>query len=320
MILSVSAIMAASTISVDGARCARLVSAFAALFIAVGAGARALSNQESTAPAAKNVDDRAERLREMRDIASSFQAVTIDRGNRVPAAMAADPLYRWNDPTREFSDGTLWFWNSSGRPIGVVAIELYPQNKAFGTVWALEFTSLATRPIEVEGGKHFDRTYTDLYPPRADGRLRWAPPNGETEFREIAGSAVPAATDAERLRQMREIIKRFSARELFNSQEYSLRLIPHPIDRYADSAWGLIDGAIFLYANGTNPELLLMLEARSGPERPATWTYAGAPLARAVVTLRLDRQDVWSHKSEEVPTPQDTYFLARKPRKRPAHD
>jgi hypothetical protein len=42
-----------------------------------------------------------------------------------------------------------------------VAIELYPQNPAFGPVWALEFTSLSTGPIEVEGGELFDTRYAD---------------------------------------------------------------------------------------------------------------------------------------------------------------
>ena len=59
-----------------------------------------------------------------------------------------------------------------------MAIELYPYDTAFGMVWRLEFTSLATGPIEVEGGEHFDRRYADLYPPRADGTLRWAAGKG----------------------------------------------------------------------------------------------------------------------------------------------
>ena len=80
-------------------------------------------------PAAKKEDDRAERLDEMKQIAGSFQAVAIDGGTRVRPPWRRDALYRWNDPTRDFSDGALWFWTSSGRPIGVVAIELYPQNE-----------------------------------------------------------------------------------------------------------------------------------------------------------------------------------------------
>jgi hypothetical protein len=293
----------------------RSLRALAAVLIAVGIDATTLVAQDSAAPAAQKEDDRAHRLGEMKEIATSFRAVAIDGGTRIPATIPHDPLYRWNDPTREFSDGTLWFWRASGRPIGVVAIELYPQNKGFGTIWNLEFTSLSTGPIEVEGGEHFDKIYADLHRPRADGSLRWAPPKGGTVFREVPGAPSPAGTEAERLRQMRDVLKRFSARELFKSQEYALRLIAHPVDRYSDQGSGLEDGAILLYANGTNPELLLLLEARRRAEASATWWYAGAPLARAVVTLRLDRQDVWSHKSKDVPSPEDTYFLARKPRR-----
>lgn len=287
--------------------------------IAFGFEARPLMAQGSVSPAAKK-DDRPARLVEMREIATSFQAAKLDGETRVPAVLAGEPLYRWNDPTREFSDGTLWFWRAAGQPIGVVAIEFYPQNKAFGIIWNLEFTSLATGPIEVEGGKHFDNRYNDLAPPRPDGRLRWAPSKGGIELRELPSAPEPAGTDAERLRQMRDILKRFSARELFHSQEYALRLISHPIDRYADAGSGLVDGAIFLYANGTNPEVLLLVEVHRRRAGRATWWYAGAPLARAVVTLRLDRQDVWSHTSKQVPSPQDIYFLARKPRDDPSGD
>ena len=224
-----------------------------------------------------------------------------------------EPLYRWNDPTREFSDGTLWFWKTSGRPVAVVATELYPQNPAFGTVWALEFTSLSTGPIKVDGGEHFDRNYADMYPPRADGSLRWSPVKSGVEFRGISDAPVPAHTEAERTRQMRDLLKRFSAR-ILQVTRLRLRLIPHPIDRYADVASGLVDGGVFLYANGTNPEVLLMLEARNGRAGSSGWSYAAAPLARAKVSLVLGRQVVWTHTVKEVQSPQDTYFLARRPR------
>ena len=282
------------------------------LWIAVTAAGQHAKAQDSAAPAAKKESGRAERLDEMKQIAVSFQAVAIDGDLRKPAVLAGEPLYRWNDPTREFSDGTLWFWRYANRPIAVVAIELYPQNSAFGTVWALEFTSLSTRLVEVEGGEHFDIAYSDLYPPRPDGRLRWAPEKGGIELHDIADAPAPASTEAERLRQMKELVRRFSARELFQSREYSLRLISRPIDRYADPASGLLDGEIFIYANGTNPEVLLMIEARRRDGGFPSWSYAAAPLARAELTVRLDRQDVWNFKSKKVPSPADSYFLARR--------
>jgi len=303
--------------NIDVSRVPGLLATVVTLFIGVGFDANRADAQAPGPAAATKDADRAGRLDEMKQIAFSFQADTIDGLIRDRAAMAREPLHRWNDPTREFSDGTLWFWKSSGRPIGVVAIELYPYDKAFGVVWNLEFTSLSTGPIEVEGGEHFDRHYADLYPPRPDGRLRWAPPKGGVTFREIPGAPTPAATEAERLRQMKDMVKRFSAREVFKSQEYALRLISRPVDRYSDQASGLEDGEIFLYGNGTNPEVLLMIEAQRASEGRSAWSYAAAPLARAEVTLRLDRKDVWTHKPKDVPTPEDIYFLARRRRDQP---
>lgn len=286
-----------------------------ALVVALADNGQRAGAQGPAAPARKQADGRVERLEEMKQIAGTFQASTLAASTRTPAAMVREPLYRWNDPTREFSDGTLWFWRSDGRPIAVVAIELYPQNPAFGPVWALEFTSLSTGPIEVEGGEHFDKTYADLYRPRPDGTLRWAPRHGGVQFRELAGAPAPADTEAERARQMRELIQRFSAREHFKSQDYALRLISHPIDRYANSATQILDGQVFLFANGTNPEVLFMIEARRPGAGSPGWWYAAAPLARAEVALILDRKEVWKFKCRDVPAPEDTYFLARKPRR-----
>jgi hypothetical protein len=138
------------------------------------------------------------------------------------------------------------------------------------------------------------------------------------EFREIPDAPAPANTEAERLRQMRDLLKRFSAREYYDitSQDYALRLLTRPIDRYADSASGLLDGAIFIYANGTNPEALLVIEAqRKGAGSPPSWSYAAAPLTRAQPTIRLGQRDVWTHPTKEVTSPEDTYFLARRPRR-----
>jgi hypothetical protein len=297
-----------------------LLPGLAVIVIAMGVAANRSSAQDSAGPAAKDAD-RANRLAEMKQIAGSFQAVVIDEGTHTPVPQLREPLYRWSDPTRENNDGALWAWRAAGRPIAIMAIELYPQDKAFGTVWAIEFVSLSTGPIKVEGGEHFNRYYPDIAPPIPGGRVRWSPAKGGLAFSEIPDAAAPASTEAERLRQMRSLLKRFSAREFYNikSQEYALRPLPHPIDRYAEPASGLLDGAIFIYANGTNPEVLLVIEARRGAGSP-TWSYAAAPLTRAEPTLRLDQKDVWTHPCKVVPSPDDAYFLARKPREPPARD
>jgi hypothetical protein len=293
----------------------KLLTVISALFLAVETGGRAARGQSPDLQTTKD-DDRVARLAEMKQIAGTFRAAAIDRGAETDVPQILEPLHRWSDPTRENSDGALWAWRATGRPIAIMAIELYPRDRNFGTVWALEFTSLSTGPIRVEGGEHFDNVYSDLPPPLPGGRLRWAPAKGGLEFRQIDDAPDPASTPAERLRQMRDLLRRFSAREFYKlkSQEYALRPLPHAIDRYADLRSGLLDGAIFIYAHGTNPEVLLVIEAqRHGAGSPAWW-YAAAPLTRAEPTVRLGRQDVWTHQVKEVASADDTYFLARKPR------
>jgi hypothetical protein len=291
-------------------------SSLLAMLIAADCDRGRPASAQEPAPPSQEANDRAERLEEMKQIVSSFEAATLLRGARIPAGWVREPLYRWSDPTRRNSDGTLWAWRSVGRPIAVLGIELYPNDPKYGTTWALEFTSLSTGPIEIEGGEHFNVKYGGLPPPRPDGKLRWVPAKGGLAFREVPDAPAPATTAALRIRQMRETLRRFSAREYYNvkSQDYVLRLISHPIDRYADQASGLVDGAVFAYANGTNPEVLLVMEARRKDEGPLTWLYAAAPLTRAAPTLELDKKDVWTHPSKDVPLPHETYFNARRPR------
>ncbi len=112
------------------------------VLIALLAAGEQISAQDSAPAAAKDVrksapessrdNTPAKRLDAMRQIARSFATVTIDQGKRFPVPLSRDPLQRWNDPTRAFSDGTLWVWRSSGRPAAVLTIEMYP------TIWSFE--------------------------------------------------------------------------------------------------------------------------------------------------------------------------------------
>jgi hypothetical protein len=129
-----------------------LLPGLAVLVIAIGVTANRSSAQDSAGPAAKDAD-RANRLAEMKKITGSFQTVVIDEGAHTPVPQLREPLHRWSDPTRENNDGALWAWRAAGRPIAIMAIELYPHDKSFGTVWAIEFVSLSTGPIKVEGGE-----------------------------------------------------------------------------------------------------------------------------------------------------------------------
>ena len=70
----------------------------------------------------------------------------------------------------------------------------------------------------------------------------------------------------------------------------------------------MVDGAIFIYANGTNPEALLLIEAEAQGARSPVWSYTAAPLTRAEPTLKLDGKNLWSSPTKEHTTPEDTYY------------
>jgi hypothetical protein len=284
------------------ARALGLVIAFTALAIALGDSTRRLSAQDSARPTATE-DERANRLGEMQHIVRSFQVVAIDdHGKQLPAIKAQEPLHSWTDPTRHFSDGALWIFKQSGRPVAVIGIELYNR-------WSLEFVSLSTGLVQAE-----------------NGQLQWTPRKPGIEFQEIPKAPAPAAGAAERLRQMRDLAKQFTAREHWvtgNGQHYVLRLLPHPIDRYGDAASETLDGALFVFANGTNPEILLLIEARRHGDGPARWSFAAAPLSRAEVALKLGSRDVWtspSKDSERTFNPENPYYVGYMPRRSPTGD
>jgi hypothetical protein len=268
----------------------RLATAFTALAIALGGSERNAGAQDPATPAVKN-DVSAKRIEEMRRTVKAFETVAIEGEKRIPVPLEREPLHRWTDPTRGKPDGSLWVWRSSGRPVAAMAIELNLENLS---KWSFEFVSLSTGLVE-----------------SSDDRLRWTPQKPGVVFQEIPGAPAPASGEAARLRQIHDLAKRFSATEFWNvtSQHYPLRMLPHPIDRYRDPASGLIDGAIFIIANGTNPEVLLLIEASRRGNGPPKWRYAAATLTTAAPTLKLDRKEVWTSPNKYGYLFQETYFF-----------
>jgi hypothetical protein len=66
---------------------------------------------------------------------------------------------------------------------------------------------------------------------------------------------------------------------------------------------------VFVFAQATDPELLLLLEARAGREAPE-WRYALARQTRGVVEVEYDSRPVWSVEKWDPATskPQQPYL------------
>jgi hypothetical protein len=86
----------------------------------------------------------------------------------------------------------------------------------------------------------------------------------------------------------------------------------------------VLDGALYTLANGTNPEILLFVEARADPtdESRATWRFAVGRLSHAELHLHYDGKEVFAApRGDRASGPERPYWLgliggaARKPGK-----
>jgi hypothetical protein len=96
----------------------------------------------------------------------------------------------------------------------------------------------------------------------------WRPRGPGIELVPIEGAPAPAALAAQRLGQMRALACEFSATTRdANDNRYTLRLLSQPLYRYESTDPNVLDGALFAFVTsaGTDPEALLVIEARKPP-------------------------------------------------------
>lgn len=223
-------------------------------------------------------DDRLpERLDYMRQMVQSFTVTPLNQAAEgLATQFHENAMLRFGDPTREASDGSLWKLGE-GRPEVVVATEFTRTEVGFN----LNYEFLCLTPIK------FTLTTTHGW--------RWSPAGSAMTFKPLKSRMKPGPTANARLRQMRLLVRRFTASELYNGETYRLRLMPQPIDIYTmDHKSGAGEGAVFVFANGTNPEVLLLVEAID-----QQWRYGLARLCGASPTVKLDEEVVWTKPSME---------------------
>jgi hypothetical protein len=183
---------------------------------------------------------------------------------------------RWDNNSRGSEGGLTAVYARQGRPEAVVCV--YP----WSGLLVHDFSSLSHG--------------------RVAGRLAnepfWETDRRGVEFRDIPDAEIPAASRAARLRQMKELARaRFGGTLVGwkpdDSDRQELRLLPRPLYRYAESTAGAVDGAVFAYAMGVDPELLLLLEAVADSSG-THWEYSFVRRTSGELQGRLDRTVVWT--------------------------
>jgi hypothetical protein len=110
----------------------------------------------------------------------------------------------------------------------------------------------------------------------------------------LEGEVPPHATRSIRRRQITQAAEKFSASEEWRGQTSQLRLMPRPILQYEDQEKGVIEGAVFVWAHGTNVEILMYLEARQGEDGAKHWVAGFRRVSGADLHVDYNGQDFWN--------------------------
>ena len=201
------------------------------------------------------------------------------------------PFLRYDDATRDLLDAGVWRLGKGGRPRAVVTLEIYRPSSGQAKL-TYEFVSLASDKFSAVS-------------PRGP---TWEPAESELKMEDLEGAPPPAETERARLVQLRQLARRFTAHEISSNNRVECRLLPQPLDRYSDSKNKIQDGAIFVFANGTNPELGLLLECHD-----KKWTYGAFRLSSARLYAELDGKQFYEVPWFNKYSPKAPYTAAGHP-------
>jgi hypothetical protein len=222
--------------------------------------------------------DEKTRSEEFLVIAKQEAAVyTIRRpGGDRPLALKPEPILKWSNPVVGSIYGHVFIWTENGRPEAIASIYKWYSPR---THRANEFHSLAVDGLTGE----------------RDGARVWAPSRPGLELKTIPGAPVPADSAAARLRQMRTLSQEFTGRLISHQRvDRDMRLLTQPIYRYEDTKGDLIDGGLFVFTLATDPDAILLIEARRTKSGAAEWCYGIARMNVGVLRIMHRGRDIWN--------------------------
>ena len=230
-------------------------------------------------------------LKEAREHVSELK-VSSTRTREALIELLPNPLLTYGDAARNNAAGTLWAWGKSGRPVAF--LELY-RNIGQDQPWVHALTLTSPELIQLD----------------APTGQRWTPQKSHFVLKDVPDSPEVGSQPAVRLRQMKDISRRIEAHQFWepNNSRFEMRLLVQPVHRYQDESAKLIDGAVFVLAHGTNPEVLVQIEAHAA--EPARWKYSLVRLGSAEMHVLLDGKEVWTEPRTPgvLGQPVDPYWL-----------
>ncbi len=189
------------------------------------------------------------------------------------------PVFHHSQPVRQGDIGAVYVWvRADGRPAVIGALFACSPSLRDGSRSVLhEMHSLADVPLTARWQRRGDSV---------EVVLPWKP---------IPDAPVAGDTRSKRLRQARSLSRQFRGHSIDpKGGRWELRLISRPLYDYdAEGSDSILGGALFAFCQGTDTEIVLVLEARR-TEEGYRWHFACADLSDYGLYLRLGDAEIWS--------------------------
>jgi hypothetical protein len=250
--------------------------------------------EDPPAGAAKKTDE-AEKIRAVIDEVLGRHEVFPSPESKEPLQVI--PALRWSNNTRGTLNALTVLYVRQGRPYAVAC--LFPYDRGM----IHDFQSLSREPDKIVA--------------RRGREIVWRPQKAGVEYAPIPDAPGSRGTRPERLRQMKQLAERFESTMLgwkadTNDQE-KLRRLPRPVYRYEPDSGPVVDGAVFAFVQGTDPESLLLIELVQ-EESQQRWVYAFARRTAGKLEGRLDGKVVWTAPlNPEYKDPRGPHFTVHMP-------
>jgi hypothetical protein len=202
-----------------------------------------------------------------------------------------ESVLRWTNPSAGRIYGNTYVWLQEGRPVAAGCLFRYfdPYRSFNGELAALTGTRLIAM---------------------RDDKVVWQPKD-EWKWHPVPGAVAPAATAAQRLVQMRALAGEFAVeildtRNVAKGEEQTPRLLPRPLYRYDAERTKTLDGGLYVFVVGTDPELLLLLECDTAAAKPE-WRFGVGRMNRYLIRLKRKGETVWEVAATKDTSPEDAY-------------
>ena len=210
-----------------------------------------------------------------------FRAVTDSGSPTDPFVLRPEPLLKYGDPARDIGSSALWVWMDGEIPGMFQKIEVNV-HQGTNNKWTWCFANAASRKLEC--------SWPDVRrdSPKVDEVVTSEIPESP-EVKESSPESALALT-------ARQLSRKFTARD--GNDE--LRLLPRPLLEFKAEKQDIPYGAVFGFATGTNPSLVLIVQAEK-KNGEMIWTYRPLHMTSWPVELEYDGKKIW----QEAGQPQD---------------